>query len=62
MAVFRYSVTLKTREDFTEEGVVAAKNEEEARHKLYQLDLRGAQLKEMKGVKAWFKWFSADIR
>ena len=62
MAVFRYTVTLKSREDFTEEGVVAARDEEEARRKLIQLDLRDVKLKHMRGMQAWFKKFSADVR
>lgn len=61
MPVFRYRVTLDREEEFTEEGIVLACDESEAKEKLRILRYRSIQLKRLSGVAAFLKQFSADV-
>ena len=62
MAVFRYSATIKNREDYRESGTVVARTEDEAREKLKQYDFANARLRRLGGIGALFKAFTADIK
>lgn len=62
MAVFSYRVTIKEREDFTEEGTVVASDESDARKKLRRYDFRDVRLRKLSGFSAFVKKFSADVK
>lgn len=62
MAVFKYVATDRKREEFTERGTVAARDEKEAEKKLLALNFSDVKLKKMSGVGAIFKQFTADVR
>lgn len=62
MAVFKYSGTVKEREDFAETGTVVASSPEEARRKVEGLDYRDVHIKKLTGIQALFKKLSPDIR
>ena len=61
MSIYRYKVMLR-REDFMEEGTVIAKDEFEAKEKLRSMDFKQVQLKKLRGLSAFIKQFSADVR
>lgn len=62
MAVFRYEASDPKGEEFTEMGVVVAKNDDAAKQKLKALNFSEVKLKRLKGIDAIFKQFTADVR
>ena len=62
VALYKYTVTYKNREDFMESGTVVAKDEDEAKTKLKRLDFDRVKLKKQVGISALFKQFTADIK
>ncbi len=62
MAVFEYKVTLHSREDAEERGIVVARDESDAKRKLRAYDLSGAKLRRIKGIRGFFKKFGANIK
>ena len=62
MAVYRYTATIKDREEHVESGTVVAKDEEDARKKLHRYDLDNAHLRKLGGVSALLKSLTADIK
>lgn len=62
MSLFQYKVVLKEREDNVERGTVKAVNEEDAIAKLERLGLPNPKLREVKGMMAFFKQFTADVK
>ena len=61
MSIYRYKVMLR-REDFMEEGTVIAKDEFDAKEKLRSMDFKQVHLKKLRGLSAFIKQFSADVR
>lgn len=62
MAVFKYVATVRKREEFTERGTVAARDEKEAEKKLMALEFSDVKLKKLSGMGAFLKQFTADVR
>ena len=62
MAVFKYSGIVKNREEMSETGTVVANSKQEAEIKLQKHDLINISLKQITGISAFFKSFSANIR
>ena len=63
MAVFRYSVTVKEREDHHESGTVLARDEDDAKEKLQRLyDVREVRLRRVGGISGLLKSLTADVR
>ncbi len=62
MAVFRYSATMKEREEHYESGTVIADDERGAQEKLKQLDMINVKLKRLEGISGFLKAFTADVR
>ncbi len=62
MALFKYKVTLKNREDFVETGTIRARDKKGAKKKLQALDFRDIHLKQLSGISAFLKGFTADVK
>lgn len=64
MAVFRFSALAngKENEDHYERGTVVARDQLDALDKLRRARYTQIRLKQMKGVSALFKQFTADVR
>ena len=62
MAVFRYKATKHIPEEYTESGVVVARDEDEAKAKLNQEGFSEVHLKQVHGLAALWNRFTADIR
>lgn len=62
VTLYKYTVTFKNREDFTESGTVVAKDEDEAKGKLKRLEFDKVKLKKQVGISALFRQFTADIK
>ncbi len=62
MAVFRYKAKKTEGEEFTESGTIRAKDESEARAKLIQYGFNKVRLKQVRGLAALWKRFTADIK
>ncbi len=62
MTVFRYEATKKLPEDYTEQGVVVARDRDEAKEKLKRDGFNKVRLKQMRGLSALWHRFTADIK
>ena len=62
VTLYKYTVTYKNREGFTESGTVVAKDEDAAKEKLRLLEFEKVKLKKLQGISALFKQFTADIK
>lgn len=62
MSVYKYRVLLMRGEEVTEEGIVLARDEAEAKKKLRPLQYREVKLRKLTGLNALIRRFSADIR
>ena len=62
MAVFRYEATSELRENSTESGIVIAKDRDEAEAKVKQDGFNEISVKQIRGVAALWKGFTADIK
>ena len=62
VAVFRYAATYKNREDHEESGTVVAKDTEQAKQKLKQLDFNRIRLQKMGRVAGFLKSLRADVK
>jgi len=62
VSVFKYTVVIPNREDAVEHGTVVASNEKEAKRKLREFELMNPTLKEIRGISAFIKRFTADIK
>lgn len=64
MAVFKFSAFTqgKEDEDHCERGTVVARDQLEAKEKLRRERYTNIRLKQIKGVSAIFRQFTADIR
>ena len=61
MAVFQYEGMRLDREEITETGVVSAESKEEALTILRRYHLNEIRLRKLRGLRALFVRFSADI-
>ena len=62
MAVFQYEATKKLPEDYTEQGIVVARDRDEAKEKLKRDGFSKVRLKQMRGLSALWHRFTADIK
>ena len=62
VSVFEYTVIMKEREDHVETGIVRATDKRDAEEKLKQLELYKPKLKQIKGISAFLKQFTADVK
>ncbi len=62
MAVFRYRATSEHRENTPESGIVVAKDKDEAKIKVEQDGFDKVSVKQIRGVTALWKGFTADIK
>lgn len=62
MAVFRFSGTVREREDSYETGTVVADSEAEAKNKLKPFNLDDVRLKRLGVLSGMLKGFAADIK
>ena len=62
MALFKYVATVRKREEFTERGTVAARDEKDAERKLLALEFSDVRLKRISGLSALIGQFRADVR
>ena len=62
MAVFRYDATSELRENSPESGIVVAKDTDEAKIKVEQDGFDKVSIKQIRGVAALWKGFTADIK
>ena len=62
MAVFRYKAMKKYGGEFVESGIVVASDEKKAKHKLHKHGFGAVRLERIRGIRALWKRFSADIK
>jgi len=64
MSTFQYEATVKSNgsEEVTEWGTVVAQSQVAAEEKLKQLGLVPINMKPLRGIKALFKSFTADVK
>ena len=62
MAVFRYKAMKAQRGEFIESGIVVASDKAGAKAKLRKNGFGAVQLEAIRGVRALWKRFSADIK
>ncbi len=62
MAVFRYKARKYIPEEYTESGIVVARDEDEAKAKLKLDGFSEVRLKRIRGLAALWNRFTADIK
>ena len=62
MAVFQYHATSELREDFMEKGVVIARDRDDAKAKVEHDGFNKVSVKQIRGISALWKGFTADIK
>lgn len=62
MAVYRYTGTVKYKDDRVERGTVVAETKEEAVEKLRMYRVEALKLQKVKGQSGFFMGFTASIK
>ena len=62
MAVFRYDATSEIRENSTKSGIVVARDRDDAKAKVEHDGFNKVSVKQIRGVTALWKGFTADIK
>lgn len=62
MAVFRYKAMKAERGEFVESGIVVASDKKKAKAKLKENGFGAVRLDRIRGIRALWKRFSADIK
>ena len=62
MAVFRYTASIRGREEHEESGTVVAKNQEEAKQKVKALDFTAVRVRPVKFFAGLILKWTADVR
>ena len=62
MTVYRYTATKLIPEEYTEWGIVVAKDKDGAKAKLNQESFSKVHLKQIRGLAALWHGFTADIK
>lgn len=62
MAVFRYKAVKEGPEEYTERGIIVARDEARAKARLKKYGFSQARLKRLHGLRALWARLTADIR